>query len=386
MSTTTDPRQGWTSASGAPADFLCQGRHLAQRGLQSKSTEDAISGSRVHEALATGDVSKLDRTERETYDACKEIESKLIDRFFEGSVPVIFQHQRFWIEFHGNNPDGTDRTLKHSGEVDLCARLGERALVIDRKTLMGQYAASPGNLQLRDYAVLVRNEFVFIKEVAVAIVQPLVTHSPELCVYHEDDLITAERQLYLRVIASNDPRSKRTPGDIQCKFCLAKGQCLEYQRWATNLLPHDGASSDSLAMALLMNTPVAQWTDEQFLLFLNVIKPGIDRGLKWFDSVIETIKERLPNHPLKGWGLKPGNKREIINNPQKVYERFIALGGKHDAFMKAVLVKKGDLEDALNATTGARGQALDKAMDAICQGCVEVRRNAPSLERKDDER
>lgn len=227
-----DPRQGHTSASGAQADSLCAGRHFAQRGLQSEQSADAASGSAVHAALATGDISKLNLRERETYDACKQIEARLINQFFGPTVEAvkIFQHQRYWIEFDGNTSEGL-RCLKHSGEVDLCARLGERALVIDRKTLMGEYAESPRNMQLRDYAVLVRNEFVFIKEVGVAIVQPWVTHSPEICLYSEADLKLAEQQLFERVLASNDPNAKRVPGEVQCKHCKALTRCIEALEW-----------------------------------------------------------------------------------------------------------------------------------------------------------
>lgn len=368
----SDPRAGWTSASGAPADLLCPGRHAAQRGLQSEQSADAASGSAVHAALATGDTSKLSLRERETHDACKEIEAKLIAQFFgPGVEPKMFQHQRYWIDFYPG-----ERLLKHSGEVDLCARLGERALVIDRKTLMGEYAESPRNLQLRDYAVLVRNEFVFIKEVGVAIVQPWVTRSPEICLYSEADLKLAEAQLFERVLASNDPQAKRFAGETQCKWCLAAkhGKCVEYQQWAGQVAP--------ATMLHLLEVPVANWTPQQRSKAMDCV--GAAQRL--LDSITDAVHTGLQTDPAfcPGWRLKPGATRETIISPQTVYERFIALGGKHEKFMETIKVAKGELRLAINETTGARGAALDKAVEAICDGCVKSKQNAPSLERIKD--
>lgn len=374
----TDIRQGWTSASNAPADALCEGRHLAQKGLRSESSEDALSGSAVHAALATGDTSKLSLDERETFDACREIEAKLIEQFFGATVPKTFRHERYWYEFSRLKPNSVEEVvLKHSGELDACHRLGPKALVIDFKSLMGEVAKSPRNMQLRDHAVLVRNEFIFITEVATAIVQPWVTRTPEVCLYTEADLIEAERQLVNRVIASNDPKSKRVAGEVQCKFCLAAkhGTCLEYQKWA-------GQSVPSAAMLALLEVPVAQWTPEQRAQAMNALKPA----RKLLDAIEDTVRAGIAAQGetfCPGWKLIPGYDRKTINNPDEVYKRFIALGGKHAAFMEAVQVTKGDLRLALHDTTGARGDALDNAIDAITKGCVSVKRTAGRLERTD---
>jgi hypothetical protein len=365
-----DPRQGWTSASNAQADSLCAGRHLAQKGLVSLASEDSTLGNRIHAALHNGTPHNLSIKEQETLDACKTIEVKVAGQFFtseELQAAKVFREERLWIEFHEELA-----VLKHSGQVDCCYRIGGKALVIDYKSLMGETPASPRNMQLRDLACLGREHFIFIKQVAVVVIQPWVTHSPELCVYEEKELDQAEDDLFERVKASNDPQSKRTPGELQCRFCLAAkhGKCVEYQHWAGRVFP----------VALpFVHLPVHNWTPEQRGHAMEALKPA----RVFLDQIEDSIRQGIAVDPAfcPGWQLSPGQKRESIIDPQKVYERFIALGGSNERFLKAVKVQKGDLREAVNDTTGAKGQALDKALKSITEGCVEVKETQPRLER-----
>lgn len=367
-----DLRGGHTSASAASADAACSGRHMAQRGLSDVKGEFSESGDRLHAALFSNDLSCLkDLKERDTFDACQSIEAKIVSQCFGPGVDTkVFREKRFWIEFDESN-------LKHSGQVDACHRAAMKALVIDYKSLMGEIPESPKNMQLRDLAVLVRHNLVFVDEIAVAVIQPWVTHSPEICLYAKDDLILAEAQLYDRVIASNDSNSPRVPGELQCKYCLAArhGKCLEYQRWAGQVTPP--------ALLSVLEVPVASWTPEQRSTAMNALKPAY----ALLESIEGHIRQGLEKDPdfCPGWHLAPGQKRESINNPQLVYERFIALGGKHEDFMSAVAVMKGDLKQALHDCTGAKGLMLDRAIKTLTEGCVSVTETRPSLKRKEKE-
>lgn len=367
-----DPRGGWTSASAASADSACAGRHCAQRGLADVKGEFSESGDRLHAALYSSYSGLLkDLKERDTFDACQSIEAKIVSQYFGHGVDAkVFREKRFWIEFDGSG-------LKHSGQVDACHRAAMKALVIDYKSLLGEVPESPKNMQLRDLAVLVRHNLVFVDEIAVAVIQPWVTHSPEICLYTKADLILAEAQLHDRVKASNDPNSPRTPSELACKYCLAArhGKCLEYQRWAGQVTPP--------ALLNVLEVPVASWTPEQRSTAMNALKPAY----ALLDSIEGHIRQGLEKDPgfCPGWHLAPGQKRESINNPQLVYERFIALGGKHEAFMNAVNVLKGELRQALNDATGAKGMMLDRAIKTLTEGCVVVNETRPSLKRKEKE-
>lgn len=144
---------------------------------------------------------------------------------------------------------------------------------------------------------------------------------------------------------------------MEDKKTLLKDNCASVEETPRNLWPMSG---ESIA-AILNKIALAE---------------------KMIASIREQAKQMLQNGiDVPGWRLKPGAKREVITEPQIVYERFIALGGKHDAFMETIKVSKGELRLAINETTGARGAALDNAVKMVCEDCVEVKQNEPSLER-----
>lgn len=374
-----DPRQGWTSASNAEADGLCPGRHLAQKGIaEPPKGEDANRGTRIHRALANEKdgavLETLTREERDMFDSCREIESKVTEQYF-GKVPVtsdpnkrfrVFRHQRYWSAFQTS---GT--TLQHSGEADVVKRAGTKVLIADYKTLAGDTPASPRNQQLRDLAVMVKGTYITVSEVATVIIQPLVTHTPEVCVYTLEDLQQAEQLLYQRVAASNDPNSPRVPGEVQCAFCLAKSRCLEYQKWAGQMTPP--------AMLSVLEVPMESWTPEQRATAANALGPALD----FLEQLKQWLKDGIAKDPefVPGWTLSPGQKRSTIVNPQQVFERFTKLGGSLEQFMPCVNIVKGKLGDAVSAVGGAKGIALKKALEALTDGCVDVKETAPSLQK-----
>ena len=225
-----DPRKGGTSASSAPADRACPGRHLAQRGIpEPERSEDSKFGDEIHEALATGDASKLSVEQFDIYEGCQEITNKLLSAVFgaDASKAKVFRKQRFWCKVRDvvPNPSADGEKVEvqylHSGEPDAVYRLGDTLLIPDFKTLPGALPDSPENEQLRDYVVMAARHLV-AKRAAVAIVQPLVTYTPQLCLYDEADIARAEKEMFERIKASNSEKSPRIPGELQCKYCRAK--------------------------------------------------------------------------------------------------------------------------------------------------------------------
>lgn len=376
-------RQGWTSASNAQPDSLCAGRHIAQRGIPepSKSAE-ASGGTKIHLALAgqfpdgskdTNAVGKLALEERETYDACRSIEQKIVKQFFgeaerTSSNPLsVFRHLRNWVQI--KSPNG-QLPFMHSGEADVIYREGVKLLIADYKTLSGDTPDSSRNLQLRDLAVLAWGALAPIEEVATVIIQPFVTHSPEICLYTREELGKAQDEMFQRVLASNNPDSPRTPGMVQCNFCLAKDRCQEYQNWAGAMLPEK---------LLPLDVPMVGWTPEQRARAAEALGPAFDL-LNNIRASLKAGIERDPNY-CPGFMLAPGNKREVINDPQLCYNRFEKLGGSLSQFIACISVGKGKLREAMNEVTGAKGAMLDNAMRALCDGIVEVHQNEPSLKK-----
>ena len=349
---------------------------MAQKGIPEPTKgEDADRGTRIHKALANENdgefLQKLSREERDMFDSCRAIENKVTDSFFGKNTASeqgdkrfrVFRHQRYWVSYHNG--------LSHSGEADVVKRAGVRALIADYKTLAGDVPDSPRNLQLRDLVVMVKGTYVTIEEVGTVIIQPLVTHTPEVCVYTAADIKQAEELLYKRVAASNDPASPRVAGEVQCAYCLAKPQCVEYQKWAGQLTPP--------AMLSVLEVPMLNWSPEQRALAANALGPAMD----FLEQLKEWLKQGLAGDPefVPGWTLAPGAKHSSITNPQTVFERFQQLGGTVEPFMPCVKIGKEKLADAVSGGGGAKGIALKKALEVLTEGCVVVSQNKPSLKK-----
>lgn len=353
------------------ADSLCLGRHVAQKPVpvMPKSNGYADAGTLIHAALANeaGAVEKLNTDQQDVYHRCKQIEAKLLANYFgggSGSLPT-FRHARYWVTIQ----DANGKELRHSGEADFVARSGTRAMVLDYKSLMGDIPDGARNLQLRDLAVLVKGHFVVIKEVAVAIVQPLVSMDPPLCVYDEAALNRSTAEMFERVVKSNFPGSPRTAGVVQCEFCRAKPYCVEYQRWVGGSLP--------IQMNTVMEVPMANWTAEQRAYVANMLLPAS----KFLDAVKQGLKDSIAADPnsVPGWTLKPGARRETIKNPQLCLDRFVSLGGTLEQFMPCITVNKGNLKEAVAAATKHKGKALEATLKNLNADNVDVTQTAPTL-------
>lgn len=370
-----DERRGCTSASNAAADALCAGRFLAQKGLPRVETEDSRAGTVVHDALATGRFDTLDIEQRQTAERCLEIERKKLTEFFGDDAPKADcfrespaepERSRMWIQIAGQN--GTK--IEHSCRPDVIYRFQDRALIFEYKTLFGEVAESPRNLQLRDQQCIVRGNLKIAGDIGVCVIQPWIQADPQICVYTAEDSKRAEAEMFARVFTSHDPASPRTPGEVQCKFCLAKGRCKEYQQWSSSLTP---------AMLTVLEVPIADWTPQQRSNAAAALLPA----KQLIDFIEEGIKAALEKDPQScpGWYLKPGNVVESIKDPQGVFERFAKLGGKLEQFMECIKVTKTPLKNALSQVTGAKGKKLETAMAVLTEGLTEAKRNSPSLKR-----
>jgi len=370
----TDERKGCTSASNAQADLFCPGRHLAQRGIPDQPPgDDAAFGQAIHDALnveTSNSARELTNEQHSIFESCREIEKQKIVEFF-GDNPEpkkIHREQRLWCRIPGGKE--LPGSFEHSAKPDLVVVQGHRGLIIEYKTLPGDVPASPSNLQLRDQAVLASRVLV-LTEVGTAVVQPLVTHQSVITTYDQAALDRSELEMFERVRKSNDPDSKRVPGDIACKFCRATPICQEYAVWAHGLLP---------ASPALPGVPVRDWTPEQRATFCD--RRGA--AAKWLDDCTEEMKSLLAKDPtsIPGWELEPGNIREKVVQPQALYDRFVAAGGTLPQFMKCVGITKKDLEEQVRAVTKLKGKGLKDRLIEMLAGLTEKSQNAPSLAKK----
>lgn len=364
-----------TSASNAEADLRCPGRFLAQKPfLKETDSKEASHGRAIHEALAEPSrdggrlLKKLSVDQRETFDRCREIERKFVATIFPDASndnPLeYFREKVFWCM--------VDRKFYHSAQPDLVVQQRDRGAIVEYKTLAGDVPTAGSNQQVRDQTVLAART-LGMREIWAIVDQPMVTMSPEIVHYGPLDIDRAEAEMFNRVRKSNDPGSPRLAGEVQCEHCLAKNNCAEYQRFAGAMVP---------GMLSLLDVPVASWTPEQRGFFCN----NQSIAQKWLDETKEAMKEGLAKDPgfVEGWELTLGAVRRSVTDPQSVFTRYAALGGKPEKFMQCVTVQLGKLRDIINDLTGARGKALDAAINTLTEGLIEEKRNAPSLKRKEE--
>lgn len=386
MQNNYDPERGqWTSASSAEYDKLCPGRHLAQQKVprDGKRSPDADHGTAIHLALSKNDSAGLTLEQTETFDACQKIANDCLKRFFgEAQITHQASEVRLWSAW-GGIINGQIVDIRHSGKLDRLYISGSQALICEFKTLAGDVPSASSNLQLRDQAVLVWGgsakpaanglvEYV-IKEIGCVVIQPFVTHSPEIFTYGESDLLRATIEMQERVSASNDPQSPRIAGETQCKFCRAALYCPEAQAYATRLLP---------VSKVILDVPAANWTPEQCGQFLN----AFPMAETWLNDSKESIRSRMVDGmEVPGYGLKDGNEVRHVVNAQQLFNRFASLDDiatpeqKLELFMSSVEVGVGGLKTAVNKLTGYKGKKLESAVDKMLEGVVQLKKNRPSI-------
>ena len=375
----TDERKGWTSASNAAADKRCAGRHQAQCGMPDIVTADATFGTRIHDALAKQDPAGLMGEELSIYESCNEITDKLMTQAFGSEVKKanIVRERRYWcgvLAFPGDKSP-KPRRYQHSGKVDFFARVGQRGLIIEFKTLPGELDESPTNDQLRDQVVLVARNAA-LDEVVTAINQPLVTHSPVPTLYVKEHIDQAEQEMYERVRASHNPQAKRTANAVSCKFCKARFDCVEREQWSASMLPSTTA---------VVGTPINQWSPEQRAAYCAIRGPA----KKWLEDCDQFIKKGIKEEPnfVPGFTLKEGNTRREVNDPQELLNRLSALLKPGELtteellnlYMGCINVRKGDLDGLLRKVTGLKGKALAAKMESILSGIVDEKQNDSSV-------
>lgn len=347
-----DGRGAWTSASGAPYDVLCPGRHLAHAAEKPSISEprakDAEFGEKVHKALMTRDPSQLSVPERKSYDACVDTEEAAMRKFFGLSKVTsvkTFREKRLWIEFGA---------FKHSGQLDVWHKLGSMALIVEYKSLYGDIDDSPYNLQLRDQVVLLSANDLMLDTVGVVKAQPPRDLDPVIAVYNGDDLELARAEVGKRVTASNQLDAPRHAGRRQCEFCNAKNKCQAYADWMASITPPELVGSTN---------PVALWTPEQWTVFLKN-KTAIE---KFVDNAYSTAKEILRQDPdaIPGYRLADSGSVTKITDLNMLFNRFKEIGGKDEDFMGCLDLMIGRFEEALSKTTGATGVKLQKAKESL---------------------
>ena len=219
---TTDPRRGLPSASGMHRLAACHGSHMAQQGLPDTGDAASSSGTAIHAVLAgQAPMDSLTPEQQDIAAACLRIEQAVTEQWMErhrinpATVATVRDSRRMWLYDKGQKVA--------SGLADVIAYSGHFGLVMDFKTMSGDHGTAADNMQLRALAVMASNTYDLAK-IDVAIIQPLVTWTPEVCSYDWPALMRAEEELLAIVAAANAPDAPRNAG-AHCGYCRASATC-----------------------------------------------------------------------------------------------------------------------------------------------------------------
>lgn len=278
------------------------------------------------------------------------------------ATPKVISEKRLWIDI-GN--------LKHSGQTDRLYLAGPHAIIADLKSLRGEVAEAPTNMQLRDEAVLTFHNYPKIQKISVFICQPLVTRVPIICLYtRADHYLKAFEDLAERVYNSHDPKAKRIPGTVQCLYCRARGVCKPAIAWM-KAMPLQRAPS--LAASVERLTPVQLkeiWE-----------KSGT------IESILQEVERRLkilPPADLATLGLRMNNghmRISKVTKPNVLFQRMSKLGVTVEEFTNIARIPKGAISDLIRKKTGYIRTKLDQTVDDVLAGITEEKRTQSSLEK-----
>jgi len=320
-----DERKGLPSASETERLALCRAAFMRSKNQPDTSTDIAQTGTRIHEAVETGNRDGLTPSEERLADECTQLALIVHDECeFDprAESTETSKEVRLWLTDNG--------TLLMSGKPDLVVIDGDRALVIDYKTGYLETLEASQNLQLRSLAVMVaRNHNV--EEVSVAIVQPNIRPGYTVARYDEIDLEIAERQLRKILDDANDENAVANPGEKQCRYCKAKPVCKEAQEASFSVIEADTTTLDVVRLpALLEKCDLA------------------DRVIKAIrDAALDVVRN---GGTVDGWEMpEAGQSRSFVST----HAVFNALGDviPREAFANACDVKLNKLEAAwLDAT------------------------------------
>jgi hypothetical protein len=206
--------------------------------------------------------------------------------------------------------------------------------------------------------------------VYVVPIQPWVTMTPEVTQYDKMALIVALGEMETRIVASNDPKSPRIPGDKQCQYCKAKVTCQEFVQSVSFAVAKD--SSSTLEEVAQHN--IKAFDSKNLGKFLSLVRLAEE-------TATAEVRRRIEaGEAVEGWTLKAGRETEKITDAQTVFTRALAAGITQDKFVaECITVGKTALKTALKTATGAKGKALDAKLDELLSGVTETKTSANIL-------
>ena len=387
---TDSEREDLPSASSLERTALCAGSPRESRGLPEILSPDmkrySESGDRAHLWLSAPDMIDLSPwpDELEIAQSCLKLRQDVARKVFGEIQPgdlIEGVEQRFW-HYGPSAPALRDHVKKFSGKLDYWAyHSGQnKLLVVDYKSGRGDQTEASSNLQLRSQMVLLAENLTSSVPVIgvgpllayTAIIQPLVSHEPEICQYGPAEISAAQRELRAILIRADDPKAKLTPGEKQCKFCPARLKC----KAAATVLQE---VHDTKLTALIGLAP----SDMAALLEKCAVADILIKSAR------SHAKAHLKDKPdcIPGWTLSPNPSIREINDAEAAFNALVGFGMTSKVFLsECCSVSIGAIEKAVKELAEGRNEKCTKKMateivNTNCAKLITMKPKEPSLEK-----
>ena len=303
-------------------------------------------GTRIHEAIYEQSMTSLtDNKEREAY---SKLISKLrgtIGSWGAKNTDIILQEHRMWLH--------EDLIPVFSGQADYIRIQGERALLLDFKTLWARSAEPSKNHQIGTLGYLICQEFPEVNVVTGQILSPHYTYNKHL--WHRDELEDYWEKTIRPVLLKASVHSDPVPGD-HCKFCPGMLICPAVKRKKSALAV---ISPDGELPQVLPTGPLAA----ELLSSMEVVKKLIAALEVHYKQLLAEDPDAVP-----GWGLLEGQYKRSITKPKELADALTKLGV--------------DWWPAVSMAVTKTEKLMPKGFSL--QSFVEAKQNAPSLGRIKD--
>lgn len=339
----TDERQGAVSSSILERIHLCPASFLRSRWMINTTSDDAERGTRIHDALETGDESGLSMDESETASRCEAIFDSILEEHGpKNEAALITREERLWAERN---------RLKFSGKRDVAAWYPDSKLLIigDYKTGPRGATEASENLQLASLAVLAKEHQPEIERIIVAVIQPLKSPQKTLAEYDAEGLAWCEELIFDTINHALSPYADANPGLKQCLYCPARQQCPEaVGALADVTVPVVPSDVEELSRLIRVGELAEKITKQNKEQAKKLLMDGID---------------------VPGFKLQETKGRSSIK-ADLVLGRLKDKGYSDHVLWSAVSLTKSKLESVVGTKTLKTGKALKAEIDDVLDGAT----------------
>lgn len=255
-----------------------------------------------------------------------------------------------------------------------------RATIIDFKFGRGEVERAERNYQLAAMAVLVADNFDFIKSVRAMIIQPRALDKSRRiteCEYSKADIDAAREAINAACKEAIEAETPAQKCGYWCKYCPSSYRCKSAQ---------EAISAQYKLAVATPNLTIGAHNARQMFERAQLVK-------KYCDDVLAAVKNYIVNNPDAqcGLALAPGVKRAKLGDAAKVFEAVEGLGITPEEFVNVCDVSISKLQSLYHDKRKlANEKQTKKASDIEAKKLLEERgllkyaQTAPTLKLLED--